>query len=79
MRRIQNWQPKMNQSKTESNAIVAKILEDFLIELPIENQKNGEYLDENVENQPNDDSSDEDLSGYASDIEIQTSNDSDVS
>ena len=69
----------MNQSKTESNAIVAKILEDFFIELPIENQKNGEYLDENVENQPNDDSSDEDLSGYASDIEIQTSNDSDVS
>ena len=62
----------MDQSKIESNAIVAKILEDLLIELPIENQENDEYLDENVENQPNDDSSDEDLSGYASDIEIQT-------
>ena len=69
----------MDQSKTESNAIIAKILEDFLIELPIENQENGEYLDENVENRPNDDSSDEDLSGYASDIEIQTRNDWDVS
>ena len=62
----------MDQSKIESNAIVAKILEDLLIELPIENQENDEYLDENVENQPNDDSSDKDLSGYASDIEIQT-------
>ena len=69
----------MDQSKAQSNAIVAKILEDFLIELPIENQENGEYLDENDENQSNYDSSDEDLSGYASDIEIQTSNDSDVS
>ena len=64
----------MDKSTTES--IVAKILEDLLNDLPMENQENEEDLDEVNENQPSDDS-DEDLSGYASDIESQTSDDSD--
>ena len=63
----------MDKSTTES--IVAKILEDLLNDLPMENQENEEDLDEVNENQPSDDS-DEDLSGYASDIESQTSDDS---
>ena len=55
-------------SPTESNTIVAKILEDLLNELPIENQEN-EDIDEDIESQPSDDSDD--------DIESQPSDDSD--
>ena len=45
----------MDKSTTESNTIVADILEDLLDELPIENQEN-EDLDEDIESQPSDDS-----------------------
>ena len=50
----------MDKSTTES--IVAKILEDLLNDLPIENQEDEEYLEETIESQPSDDS-DEDMSG----------------
>ena len=57
----------MNKSTTETNTIVAEILEDLLNELPIENQEN-EDLDEDIESQPRDDSDEV--------IESQPSNDS---
>ena len=56
-----------NMLQLDSTTIVAKILEDLLNELPIENQENEEDLDEASENQPSDDW-DEDLSGYDDDI-----------